>query len=141
MLVAGLGSGQGRRDEPIAPVKKAPAPSADEQAKASEPAKAIVELPTAELPKSVVEQSTPKAKSAKPADLSLAEAIGIAEKLGKAKAVKAERTDRPTVSFTIDLVNWEGNKSTLVLNGEGRVRELTKGGTMSSGNKKKRIGQ
>ena len=132
LLVFGLGSGG--RNESSEPIKKAPVlpPPPVEQAKAIEP---VVESPK-ELPKP---EPVAEEKPAKPAELSLAEAILIAEKLGKARAVKAERSERPTLSFKIDLVNWEGNKSTLELNGDGKLRELTKGGTLAGGNKKKRI--
>ncbi|MBL8797611.1 MAG: PepSY domain-containing protein, partial [Planctomycetia bacterium] len=55
--------------------------------------------------------------------ITLAEAVAIAEKLGKGQAVKAERRDRPEVVFRIDLLDAAGAKSKVELNADGSARQ------------------
>jgi hypothetical protein len=55
--------------------------------------------------------------------ISLVDAILIAEKVGKGQATKAERKDRPELSFKIDVLGLDGSKSKVELTGDGKVKD------------------
>jgi uncharacterized membrane protein YkoI len=56
--------------------------------------------------------------------ISLTEAIGIAEKLGKGKATKAElKGHDEDAHYTVDVVNKDGEKSKIELTTAGKTRE------------------
>jgi hypothetical protein len=55
--------------------------------------------------------------------ISLAEAVVIAEKLGKGQALKAERKDKPEIAFRIEVVGEDGQRSKIELTGDGQPKE------------------
>lgn len=87
--------------------------------------------PTTEAPPEQKEVVQPKAKvePEKPAPretprtLSLIEAITLAEKHAGAQAIKAERRDKPEVSFRIELLDKEGGRKRVELTADGKIRE------------------
>lgn len=64
------------------------------------------------------EEVKPEAPS-KPKVLTMAEAVTLAERLGKGQAVKAERKDRPVPSFKIEVLGLDGVKRQIELRADG----------------------
>lgn len=116
----GLGGGQQAEDD--SPDKGSP--GADKVA-AKDPPK---DRPKPEKPSS--ERTKPdlprvdKGKAPRGKAISLAEAIIRAEELGKGMAVKAERKDRPVLSFKVDVLAPDGGRIKIELSADGKL--LTK---------------
>jgi uncharacterized membrane protein YkoI len=54
--------------------------------------------------------------------ITLADAIAVAEKHAKGRAVKAELKEKPELCFKVEVMTWEGQKTKLELNADGSVR-------------------
>lgn len=86
-----------------------------------EPARDAVETAPAKDPR---EKASKEASSRETSRvISLVEAIGIAEKVGKGQAVRAERRDRPELGFRIEVVGPDGSKIRIELTADGKVKE------------------
>lgn len=92
----------------------------------------VLQLDASKLPpdvlKKLLELGSPAAKASPPTPpavkaISLAQAIGVAEKSAKASATKAEKKDGKDggVQFRIDLVDANGNKAKVTLDAAGKV--------------------
>jgi hypothetical protein len=117
-VLVGLGAGNFRGDAPQTPQvdgrEAAPGkPSPEPAEKPKEPAgKAAAARDAPRLP------AQPAVKV-----ISLIEAITIAEKIGKGQAMKAERKDKPELSFRIELMDAEGVKNRIELTADGKLKE------------------
>ena len=81
----------------------------------TETAKKSANLPKKEKAVAAVEPPLPK-------QISMADAVIIAERTAKGYVTKAERTDRPSVSFTFEIMTREGTKTHVILFGDGKVK-------------------
>jgi hypothetical protein len=95
-----------------------PAPAVDAAAEESE-TRADETLPT-DPPRPEGRPAGPR--PAGPA-ISLIEAVTIAEQLGSGQAIRAERKDKPEVSFKVDLLLPDGRRTKIDLTADGRVKE------------------
>ncbi len=124
-LIIGMGPGYGQHD---AERTNDFANVAAEDQNQSEPEPLAKKAATIDPPQAV-EKSVPLAvkptlaKDPGPKAVSMAEAVTIAEKLGKGYAMKAERTERPAVSFKIDVMGIDGIRTNIELAADGKVRQ------------------
>jgi hypothetical protein len=58
--------------------------------------------------------------------IGMAEAVTIAEKLGKGAVTKAERRDKPDPLFKFELIGRDGQKQRIELNPDGTLRTIKK---------------
>ena len=128
LLIVGLGAGYGNKT-PDAGDQNATQPetktAAKDQASKSTAEKAVKQEPAKET-------SAPKI-------LTMAEAVIIAEKFGKGYTLKAERIERPTLSYSFEIQSIDGTKKLIDLTAEGQLKPLSK--TVMNKTGKKRPGQ
>jgi hypothetical protein len=74
------------------------------------------------LPPGLAKKLAPAAESSAPAVLTLSEAIAVAEKQSKGKAIKAELKEQPEVHFKIELLDKDGQKVKVELTATGKPR-------------------
>ena len=89
----------------------------------------VIQIDISKLPPELAKQlqdalgKQPAAKKAAPVKtISLTEAIAVAEKAGKGRAVRAELRDGDEPIFKIDVLGSDGSKSKIELTADGKVR-------------------
>jgi hypothetical protein len=90
------------------------------------PAGSVPERPApAVAPRQPTESAGPPPAAGSPRPktvITLAEAIAIAEKTGQGYAIKAERRDKPQLSFRVEVMGVDGQKRRIELNADGSLR-------------------
>lgn len=120
-LNASQGDGQDPPNDPdksIAPID----PNKSSQEKKNLPAK---EPATKESPAKTEEGKEPLAKEptkTAPKIITMAEAVVIAERVGKGYTLKAERKEKPALTFKFDILSRTGQKVKIELGPDGTVR-------------------
>lgn len=102
------------------------------QQPAFQPAREIKETPPRGAPAAAV-SSTPNFKL-----ISMAEAVTIAEKTVHGYSLKAERLERPVVTYRVEVVQMDGGRTVVDLASDGKV--LAKGPPAPPGMGKKKGG-
>jgi uncharacterized membrane protein YkoI len=118
------------RDQPVALLDKKDAGTSS--APLDQPA--VAKLP-APGPVAVDADKAPRQRRDKPAwqanhPVSMAEAVQIAEKLCKGLATRAERKDRPELTYKVDVTSWDNKSYQVEVAADGTVMRsevLTKG--------------
>ncbi len=85
-------------------------------------------------------KTQPVAEAPLPKQISMADAVIIAERTGKGYTTKAERAERPTVTFTFEIMTRQGTKTRVILAGDGKVKSTQLNPTDLTPTKSTKIG-
>lgn len=131
LLIIGLGTGYGNK--PTQNVGDEVPPEQFTQSQNSQSGKDTTPAAPTQTPK-VPSKEVP-IKSG-PKVLTMAEAVVIAERIGKGYTMKAERKDRPDISFKFEIMSIDGTKKRIELTADGQLKPESKTTETKAGKKR-----